>query len=205
MLGMSPLSIEETASWMCFGDPTVDGRNPFRTTLKPWLKPLFVGIYVGGSKIILGFLNGGAKKPRNVGEPQRKYQQTMCQPWFPNGGAGHGFRNHPQYHKTKPFLLPATACGLAGSIRWLVSQEFWAAFPVKSPRPEVESEGAGYPRRGILRFFRGTPKNGGFSFWFPFKSSQKMGIFDKKDRLGVVVLFLLACLSQHVESCSSVS
>ena len=26
---------------------TVDGRNPFRTTLKPWLKPLFVGIYRG--------------------------------------------------------------------------------------------------------------------------------------------------------------
>ena len=24
-------------------DPTVDGRNPFRTTLKPWLKPMFVG------------------------------------------------------------------------------------------------------------------------------------------------------------------
>ena len=26
---------------------TVDGRNPFRTTLKQWLKPLFVGIYKG--------------------------------------------------------------------------------------------------------------------------------------------------------------
>ena len=26
---------------------TVDERNPFRTTLKPYLKPLFVGIYVG--------------------------------------------------------------------------------------------------------------------------------------------------------------
>ena len=26
---------------------TVDGRKPFRTTLKPWLKPLFVGIYRG--------------------------------------------------------------------------------------------------------------------------------------------------------------
>ena len=24
---------------------TVDGQNPFRTTLKPWLNPLFVGIY----------------------------------------------------------------------------------------------------------------------------------------------------------------
>ena len=25
----------------------MDGRNPFRTTLKPWLKPLFAGIYRG--------------------------------------------------------------------------------------------------------------------------------------------------------------
>ena len=25
--------------------PPVDGRNPFRTTLKPWLKPLFAGIF----------------------------------------------------------------------------------------------------------------------------------------------------------------
>ena len=33
---------------------TVLGRNPFRTTLKPWLKPLFVGIYQG--IIIPGFL-----------------------------------------------------------------------------------------------------------------------------------------------------
>ena len=37
---------------------TVDGRNPFRTTLKPWLKPLFVGFCKG--IIIQGFL-GGAK------------------------------------------------------------------------------------------------------------------------------------------------
>ena len=28
---------------------TVDGRNPFRTTWKPWLKPLFIDIYVGES------------------------------------------------------------------------------------------------------------------------------------------------------------
>ena len=33
---------------------TVDGRNPFRTALKLWLKPLFVGIYRG--IIIPGFL-----------------------------------------------------------------------------------------------------------------------------------------------------
>ena len=26
---------------------TVDGRIPFRATLKPWRKPLFVGIYRG--------------------------------------------------------------------------------------------------------------------------------------------------------------
>ena len=37
----------------------MDGRNPIRTTLKPWLKRLFVGICRG--IIISGFLNGGAK------------------------------------------------------------------------------------------------------------------------------------------------
>ena len=52
--------------------PKVAKRPPFAstycgwtescTTLKPWLKPLFVGIYVGESNHSLGlkFLNGGA-------------------------------------------------------------------------------------------------------------------------------------------------
>ena len=36
------------------GNGTVDGRNPFRTTFKPWLKPLFIGIY-RGTDSFLGF------------------------------------------------------------------------------------------------------------------------------------------------------
>ena len=38
----------------------MDG-NPFRTYKKPWLKALFVGIYVGESNLFVGFLiSGGA-------------------------------------------------------------------------------------------------------------------------------------------------
>ena len=40
--------------------PTVDGRNPFRTTLKPWLKSLFVAICSG---IIQGFLDDAGYRP----------------------------------------------------------------------------------------------------------------------------------------------
>ena len=37
----------------------VHGRNPFRTTLKPWLQPLFVGIYRGSesSQALFGGAN----------------------------------------------------------------------------------------------------------------------------------------------------
>ena len=35
-------------------------KNPFRTTLKPWLKPLFVDIYTG-IKSLPGCLDGGVK------------------------------------------------------------------------------------------------------------------------------------------------
>ena len=44
----------------CLLAHTVDGQNPFRT-LKPWLKPCFVGIYVGESTRSDGILSGGAR------------------------------------------------------------------------------------------------------------------------------------------------
>ena len=44
----------------------MDGRNPFRTTWKPWLKPLFVGIY--RRIIIPGFLKF---RPSTVGNQHR--------------------------------------------------------------------------------------------------------------------------------------
>ena len=40
-------------------------RNPFRATFKPWLKPLFVGSYVGESNRKPGFLNGATVDGRN--------------------------------------------------------------------------------------------------------------------------------------------
>ena len=44
---------------------TGDGRNPFRTALKPWLKPLFVGI-CRGIIIPLDFLGGAGFRPSAV-------------------------------------------------------------------------------------------------------------------------------------------
>ena len=41
---------------------TVDGRNPFRTTLKPWLKPLVVGICRGVESETRDSEFGGAEK-----------------------------------------------------------------------------------------------------------------------------------------------
>ena len=53
----------------------MDGRHPFRTTLKPWLTPLvFVGIYVGKSIHSVGFLNGGAKW---ISQPSAIWQDSI--------------------------------------------------------------------------------------------------------------------------------
>ena len=48
-----------------FEDHTVDGRNPLRTTLGNYGKPLFVGIY-RGIESFQGFLRGAGFRPSTV-------------------------------------------------------------------------------------------------------------------------------------------
>ena len=59
---------------------TVDGRNPFRTTWKPWLKPLLAGIYVGEANQKPGFLRCRISQPSTVGRAQCTRRQTADTP-----------------------------------------------------------------------------------------------------------------------------
>ena len=61
-----------------FPGHTVDGRNPMRTTWKPWVKPWLVGIY-RGIEAFHGFL-GGAKwmsihSAKGKWQPSRKRRE----------------------------------------------------------------------------------------------------------------------------------
>ena len=69
-------------SWLQWLHATVDGRNPFRTTLKP-RGTITIACYFQG--------NHDSKAVDTI-----IYRGIMIQ-GFLNGGAISGFRNHPQY------------------------------------------------------------------------------------------------------------
>ena len=98
---------------------TVDGRNPFRTTLLPW--DAIVGIYVGELNHSVGFLTGAA-----IGVLFGCFARIIDGPGLPGGlliykgipsispkrtpmgAAFYGFRNYPPYHS--PSQSSGTRC-----------------------------------------------------------------------------------------------